>query len=63
MARKSIYLRPSEYNALERAKSRYEQNNGSQTDWGAFLILLLGLVAGAKLLDTLFSDESQNRQT
>ena len=49
--RKSIYLRPAEYNALERLKLKYEQANGSPTDWGAFLVFLLGLVVGSKLLD------------
>lgn len=60
MARKSIYLRPSEYHALERAKLNYEQANGSSTDWGAFLLLLLGVVVGAKLLDSWFSNQNQD---
>lgn len=58
MKRKSIYLRPAEYNALKRVKLKYEQANGSPTDWGAFLSLLLGVVIGAKLLDSILESES-----
>jgi hypothetical protein len=56
--RKSICLRPAEYEALNRYKTAYERANGSSTDWGAFLVLILGLVIGAKLLDEV----SQNNQ-
>lgn len=59
MARKSIYLRPAEYNALKRLKLGYEQANGSRTDWGTFLLFLLGSVIGARLLDDwLTSDKN-----
>jgi len=57
--RKSIYLRPAEYNALQRAKANYEQANGSATDWGAFLLLLLGLAIGAKLLNDLSRNDRE----
>ena len=49
MNRKHIGLRQADYNALASAKNAYESANGSATDWGAFLLLLLGLAAGATL--------------
>ena len=60
MERKSIYLRPAEYNALQRVKSNYERANGSSTDWGAFLLLLVGFVVGAKLLDNWIANNDQS---
>jgi len=59
---KTIYLRQSEFNALSQAKLSYEQANGSNTDWGAFLLLLLGFAIGAKLLDTWVQNQQQNNE-
>jgi len=59
MARKSIYLRPSEFTALEKMKKTYEKANGSPTDWGTFLLLMLGAVIGAKILESLFGEDDE----
>lgn len=59
MNRKHIALRQAEYNALTRAKTVYERANGSSTDWGAFLLLLLGLAAGAALFNEWLSNQQQ----
>jgi len=61
MNRKYIALRQAEYNALTRAKTVYEKANGGSTDWGAFLLLLLGLAAGAPLFNEWLSNQQQTK--
>ena len=41
--RKTIGLQLSEYEVLARAKEAHEAERGEQTDWGQFLLVLLGL--------------------
>ncbi len=38
------------YNSLLEAKQTYEGGKGGPTDWGAFLLLLLGYALGGKLI-------------
>lgn len=41
--RGSIWLQQGTYNALKQGKEQYETQVGGKVDWGAFLLLLLGL--------------------
>jgi hypothetical protein len=50
MTRKYIGLREADFNQLSSLKTAYENKNGSSTDWGAFLLLLLGIAAGAAIV-------------
>ncbi len=62
MARKYIALRESDFNELSRLKGAYENINGSSTDWGAFLLLLLGLAAGAAIVNEWLRNQQQSDQ-
>ncbi len=47
-----ITLRSTEFTALVRLKTRYEEKNGgSSTGWGQFISYLVGFIEGAKLLE------------
>ncbi len=62
MARKFIALRESDFNQLSSLKAAYENKNGSSTDWGAFLLLLLGIAASAAIVKQwLNSQQNQPR--
>lgn len=41
--RKTLGLQSSEYHVLSQAKQAHEANTGEKLDWGAFLLVLLGL--------------------
>jgi len=41
--RKTLGLQSSEYHVLSQAKQAHEVNTGEKLDWGAFLLVLLGL--------------------
>ena len=43
MPGKIITIRESEFEVLSQAKKGYEQAKGRETDWGKFLLFLLGL--------------------
>jgi hypothetical protein len=43
MPGKIITIRESEFGVLSQAKKGYEQAQGKETDWGNFLLFLLGL--------------------
>lgn len=43
MPGKIITIRESEFGVLAQAKKGYEQAQGKETDWGKFLLFLLGL--------------------
>ena len=43
MPGKIITVRESEFGVLGQAKKAYEQAQGKETDWGKFLLFLLGL--------------------
>ena len=47
--RKSIWLSPDAYNALEGLKGQYEEALGP-TDWGKFLLFVAGVAIGAGAL-------------
>ena len=49
-SRRSIHLRLADYNALLEAKLAYQNSYGASTEWGAFLLLLLGFALGGKLV-------------
>lgn len=49
--RKSIVLSEAEYNALLREKQRYERAVNGETEWGKFLLFLVGVHIGAKVLE------------
>jgi hypothetical protein len=48
--RRCIHLRPADYNALLEAKLTYENGKDTATEWGAFLLLLLGFALGGSLI-------------
>ena len=41
--RKTLGLQSSEYHVLSQAKQAHEANTGEKLDWGAFILVLLGL--------------------
>jgi len=43
MPGKPITVSLSEYGVLSQAKAAYEQSSGKPTDWGQFLLFLLGI--------------------
>lgn len=43
MPGKPITISQSEYEILSQARMGYEQSKGESTDWGRFLLFLLGL--------------------
>ena len=47
---RTVDLGLTEYSALLEAKLAYESTRGSTTEWGTFLLLLLGFAIGGKLL-------------
>jgi len=63
MNRKYIALRQAEFNALTGAKTAYETANGSSTDWGAFLLLLLGLAAGTRIFNEWLSSQQRKPES
>ena len=52
-SRKAIWLSNDKYNVLNKAKRRYEQVNGA-TDWGAFLLFVLGIALESKAFNQIF---------
>jgi len=48
--RGSIWLQKGTYNALRHEKELYEAEVNGKVDWGAFLLLLLGLFVANKAL-------------
>jgi hypothetical protein len=52
--RKSIWLSNDEFNTLNGLKQQYENSVGS-TDWGKFLLLVLGIAIGSKILSDILS--------
>lgn len=49
--RKSIVLSAAEYNALLREKQRYERVVNAETEWGKFLLFMVGVQVGARVLE------------
>ena len=60
--RKSIWLSPDEYNTLNGIKQRYESKVGP-TDWGKFLLFIIGIAIGSKLLSDILKAESNKNNT
>ena len=52
--RKSIWLSTDEFNTLNGLKQQYENSVGP-TDWGKFLLLVLGIAIGSKILSDILS--------
>ena len=48
--RGSIWLQKGTYNAIKHEKELYETKVNGKVDWGAFLLLLLGLYVANKAL-------------
>ena len=48
--RGSIWLQKGTYNAIKHEKELYEAKVDGKVDWGAFLLLLLGLYVANKAL-------------
>lgn len=57
-SRKSIHMRLADYNALLEAKLAYENGKDASTEWGAFLLLLLGFALGGKLIKLESKEET-----
>jgi len=47
--RGSIWLQQGTYNALKQGKEQYETQVKGKVDWGAFLLLLLGLYIASQI--------------
>jgi hypothetical protein len=60
--RKTIGLQPSEYGVLASAKEAHEAQTGQKTDWGEFLLILLGLYIGDLATKKLRSTSSRSRE-
>ncbi len=48
--RGSIWLQKGTYNAIKHEKELYETKVNGKVDWGAFLLLLLGLYVANKAI-------------
>ena len=58
MPGKPITISQSEYEVLLQAKKAYEQSQGESTDWGRFLLFLLGLY----ILSEVTKPKNENRE-
>ena len=59
--RGSIWLQKGTYNALKYEKELYEAEVNGKVDWGAFLLLLLGLFVANKALQNRDKSKKQVR--
>jgi hypothetical protein len=61
MARKFIALRDTDFNQLTKFKTAYENTNGGNpTDWGAFLLLILGIAASAAIVNEWMKNQNNS---